>query len=97
MNKYETIFLMKINLTEEQKSKVIDTIKNYINENGKITKSEDLGQKKLAYEIRQNKEAYYYIIEFYSESKIITELERMYRINDDILKFIVRKEEIENE
>lgn len=98
MNKYETIFLMKNDLTKEQKSKIIDTIKNYLNKNGKITKSEDLGQKKLAYEIRQYKKAYYYLIEFYSESKIITELERMYRINDDILKFIVvRKEEIENE
>ncbi len=89
MNKYETIFLMKNTLTEEQRNKTIDTIKNYINENGKINNTEDLGKKTLAYEIKEHKQAYYYLIEFDATVEAITELERMYRINDDILKFIV--------
>lgn len=89
MNKYETVFLMKINLTEEQKSKVIDTIKNYINKNGKITHTEDCGEKILAYRINEHKMAYYYLIEFDAKPEAISELERMYRINHDILKFII--------
>ncbi len=89
MNKYETIFLMKKDLTEEQRNKVVDTIKNYLNGNGKITNTEELGKKKLAYEIRKYNEAYYYAIEFNAKAEAIRELERMYRINDDILKFIV--------
>lgn len=89
MNKYETIFLMKNTLTEEQKNKTIDTIKNYLNENGKINNTEDLGEKTLAYEIKKHKKAYYYLIEFEAEIEVITKLERIYRINDDILKFIV--------
>ena len=98
MNKYETIFLIKNDITEEQKNKTINTIKNYLNENGKITNIEDLGLKKLAYEVRKYKEANYYLIEFDDKAEAIMELERMYRINDDVLKFIVvRKEETENE
>lgn len=89
MNKYETIFLMKNTLTEEQKNKTIDTIKNYLNENGKINNTDDLGEKTLAYEIKKHKKAYYYLIEFEAEIEVITKLERIYRINDDILKFIV--------
>ena len=89
MNKYETIFLMKNTLTEEQRNRIIDTIKNYINENGKINYTEDLGEKTLAYEIKEYKKAYYYLIEFDAEVEAITKLERIYRINDDILKFIV--------
>lgn len=89
MNKYETIFLMKNDLTEEQRNKVVDTIKNYLIENGNVTNTEDLGKKKLAYEIRKYNEAYYYIIEFAAKLETIRELERMYRINDDILKFVV--------
>lgn len=89
MNKYETIFLMKNDLTKEQRNKIIDTIKNYINENGKINNTEDLGEKTLAYEIKEYKKAYYYLIEFDSKSEQITELQRIYRINDNILKFIV--------
>lgn len=98
MNKYETIFLMKNDLTEEQKNKIVKNIKIYLNENGKITNTEDLGQRKLAYEIKTYKEANYYLIEFDAKPEAIRELERMYRINDNILKFIVvRKEGIENE
>ncbi len=89
MNKYETIFLMKDDIAEEERNNVIDTIKNYLEENGKITKIEDLGIKKLAYEVRKYKEAYYYLIEFESTSEIIPELERKYRITDEIIKFIV--------
>lgn len=55
MNKYETIFLMKKDLTEEQQTKIINTIKNYISTNGKIITEQDMGVRKLAYEIRKRK------------------------------------------
>lgn len=89
MNNYETIILVKNDITEEEREKVVDMVKKYLNENGKITKIDDLGIRKLAYEVRQHKEAYYYLIEFESEPDIIAELERKYRITDEILKFIV--------
>lgn len=94
MNKYETVILIKSDITEEKRNDVIDTIKKYLNENGKITKIDELGIKKLAYEVQKNKEAYYYVIEFNSNTENIAELERIYRITDEILKFIVvRKHE----
>ncbi len=93
MNKYETIFLMKDNLTEEQKNTVTEKIKSYIDTNGKITKIDDLGIKKLAYEVKTYKQAHYYLIEFEAESSKIQELERIYRITDEILKFIVIRKE----
>ncbi len=89
MNKYETIFLMKKDLTEEQQTKIINTIKNYISTNGKIITEQDMGVRKLAYEIRKKKEAHYYLIDFESESTAIQELERIYRITEEIIKFIV--------
>lgn len=94
MNKYETVILLKNDITEEKRNNVIDTIKKYLNENGKITKIDELGIRKLAYEVQKYKEAYYYVIEFNSKSENIAELERIYRITDEILKFIVvRKDE----
>lgn len=89
MNNYETIILIKNDIEEEERNKVIDIIKDYLNENGKITKLDNIGVRKLAYEVRGYKEAYYYLIEFESEPDIIAELERKYRITDEILKFIV--------
>ena len=57
---------------------------------------EDLGKKNLAYEIKNNKTGYYAIFKFYSEPENIEELERHYRIDDNVMKFLtVRMEEEE--
>lgn len=89
MNKYESVIIMKPTYTEEQREKVINKIKDFITQNGEITKFEALGIKRLAYEVRKQKEGDYYIIEFSTESSVIAELERMYRITEEIIKFIV--------
>ncbi len=89
MNKYETVLIMKENITEEIKNKVINKITDYLNTKGEVTKIEDIGLRKLAYEIKKNKKGYYYVIEFDAKPESIIELERMYRINDEIIKFIV--------
>lgn len=89
MNKYETIMILDCTISEESRENAINKIKKYIESKGKIENTEDLGKKKLAYEVKKNKEGYYYIIEFMAESESITELERIYRITDEVLKFIV--------
>ena len=91
MNNYETIFLMKDDITEEQRNAVVDTIRQYLNENAKISNEEDIGKRKLAYDIRKYQYAYYYIIHFNGKASVIPELERNYRTNEDILKHIVVK------
>ncbi len=89
MNKYETVMILNSTISEESRNNAIEKVKNYIQENGEIEKTEDIGKRKLAYEIKKNKEGYYYIIEFMAEPESIVELERIYRITDEILKFIV--------
>ena len=89
MNKYETVILINDTLTDEKKAEVIQKIENYITKNGEIISRENLGSKKMAYEIKKQKTAHYYIINFKTKSENITELERLYRITDEILKFIV--------
>lgn len=91
MNNYETIFLMKDDITEEQRNTVIEEIRDYLTKNGKISEEENLGKKKLAYKVRENEYAYYYLIQFVGKADIISELERKYRINENILKFITIK------
>ena len=91
MNNYETIFLMKDDITEEQRNTVIEEIRDYLTKNGKISVEENLGKKKLAYKVREYEYAYYYLIQFVGKADIKSELERKYRINENILKFITIK------
>ena len=92
MNKYETVILINDTLTKDAKNAVINKIENFIDSNGKITKKDDIGSRKTAYEIKKQKTAYYYVIEFQAKPETIYELERIYRITDEIIKFIVIKQ-----
>ena len=93
MNKYESVIIINPNLEAEAIKGLIEKISNLINNNGTVASVEEVGKKKLAYEIKKNKEGYYIIIKFEAKPEVITELERVYRIADEVIKFIVVKEE----
>lgn len=93
MNEYESVIIIKPNLDEGEIEGIITEITDLINQNGEVTKVEKMGVKKLAYEIQKNKEGYYIVIYFEADPSIISELERNYRINENIIKFITVKKD----
>lgn len=93
MNKYESVIIINPNLEGEAIKAVIAKVSDLINNNGKVDSVEELGNKKLAYEIKKHKEGYYAVLKFEAKPDSIKELERVYRITDEIIKFIVVKEE----
>ena len=93
MNKYETVIIMNSEISQEQKDSILDKVKSYIMENGKVISSKDFGIKKAAYEIKKHLKGHYYIIEFETTADAILELERAYRITDEILKFIILRKD----
>ena len=93
MNKYESVIIINPNLEAESIKALIEKFSNLINNNGKVNSVEEVGKKKLAYEIKKNKEGYYIILKFEAKPESIDELERVYRITDEVIKFIVVKEE----
>ena len=91
MNKYESVIIINPVLSEESVKALEAKITELINANGNVEKVEILGKKKLAYEINKNKEGIYAVINFEANPDSIKELERVYRITDEIMKFIVVK------
>ena len=94
MNQYESIIIINPSLDGDGVKAVITKFTDLINKNGKVESAEELGKKKLAYDVKKNKEGYYVIFTFEAKPDSIDELERVYRIDDNIIKFIVvRKDE----
>ena len=89
MNKYESVIIINPNVDEAGLKALQDKFTGLINENGKVESVENMGKKRLAYEIMKNKEAYYMLFNFEAQPDSIKELERIYRITDEIMKFIV--------
>jgi small subunit ribosomal protein S6 len=94
MRHYETLFVLKPTLTDEEKQQKIDFIKEVITKNGgQIVATEDIGMRKLAYPIQKFERGHYYIIYFTAPSETVRELERIYRITEEIIRFLTIKYE----
>ena len=93
MNKYESIIIINPNCTDEAIKALESKFTGLINENGKIESVEKIGKKRLAYEIKKTREGYYILFNFEAKPDSIAELERNYRITDEVLKFIVVRKE----
>lgn len=91
MNKYESVIIINPNVEETALKELIERFQNLINTDGKVEKVNELGKKKLAYEVKKNKEGYYVVYDFEANPGLIAELERNYRITDEAIKFIVVK------
>ena len=94
MNKYESVVIVNPNLEEESIKNLIKKFSDLINTDGNIISVEEIGKRRLAYEIKKQKEGFYIVIKFEAKPELIAELERNYRIEDSVMKFIsVRKED----
>ena len=88
MNKYESVIIINPSVEEEGMKNLIKTFTDLINKNGKVEKVDELGKKKLAYPVKKNAEGYYVVFYFTANPSLIAELERNYRITDDVIKFM---------
>ena len=93
MNKYESVIIINPSVDEEGIKAVIAKFTDLINNDGKVESVNEIGKKRLAYEIMKNKEGYYTVFNFEAKPELIAELERNYRITDEVIKFLVVKEE----
>ncbi len=92
MNHYETLFVVKPTLTDEEtKAQIEKTLAIITDHDGEIVTTDDMGMRKLAYPVEKNERGYYTVVYFKAPGTLIAELERQMRYNEDILKFMTIK------
>ena len=95
---YESIFILRSSLPDEEAAAIIEKMKNVLTKHGAtILKVDNWGKKKLAYEIKHDRRGTYILLQFESaQENTVSELERLYRLEDSVIKFLtVRVEEEE--
>lgn len=93
MNNYESVLILKGDLNKKEIQTTLKEFSNFINKYGKVNNVDEIGLKKLAYEINKHKKGYYVVILFELESENIGQLERLYKYSENVLKFITIKQE----
>ncbi|MGD0020889.1 MAG: 30S ribosomal protein S6 [Smithellaceae bacterium] len=94
MKRYEVIAIVKSDLPDDDITALIERIQKIITKRkGLIVKIDKWGKRRLAYEIKKQKDGYYFFIDLVGDGPIIDEIERNYKIDDRILKFLTTKKE----
>jgi small subunit ribosomal protein S6 len=98
MNCYETLFIVRPTLTEEEIETQIEKVGSIIKNNGgEIKAINEMGMRKLAYPIKKQERGYYSVVYYVAPPTMIRELEYQLRYNEDILRFMSVKYENKKE
>lgn len=98
MKHYEVLFILKPTLTEEEVSAKLDFIKEVLTKNGAVIETVvPMGTRKLAYKIKKYERGTYFVIYFKAPTNLIIELERVLRITEDVIRFLIVKYESKKE
>jgi len=92
MTCYETLFVIKPTLTEEEIAAQITKVKNVLAKEGaELVGTNDMGMRKLAYPVEKHARGYYTVLFYKAEGTTIHELERNLKINEEVIKFLTVK------
>jgi small subunit ribosomal protein S6 len=93
LNKYETIFIINNELDEEAIKELVEKFKNLLETSAQLESIDEWGKRRLAYPINDRNEGYYVLANFSAESSFPRELERIYKITDGIIKYMIIKKD----
>lgn len=92
MQLYETIFIVKQDIAIEELRSVEKKYDNLLKLNkATIEYKENWGFRNLAYKINNNKKGYYYLLVFNSQPDAVAELERNFKIDENIIRYLTTK------
>ena len=93
MRNYEIMFIVKPTLGENEVKEVVKNFTNILTSNGaKVNETKDMGQRELAYEIKDNKSGFYYVLQVEAnDDKGIKEFDRLALISNDVIRHLITK------
>jgi small subunit ribosomal protein S6 len=95
---YEAVFIVRADASSSHVEAIASTVIATVRElEGEVTKTEFCGLRFLAYQIKKNKRGHYVLLNIAAEPHKIEEIERRFRLNEDIIRFlIVRVDNLNN-
>lgn len=87
--KYELMYIINPNLSEEETAAIVEKFKALVEQHGTLEEMEEMGKRKLAYEINYISEGYYVLVKFTSGPEFPAELDRVLGITDGVMRSLI--------
>lgn len=92
MRKYEVMFIVRSDLEQDAVQATVDKFLGIINNGGEVVSHEILGKRRLAYEIKKQRDGIYVLIKFNAQPEVVAELDRVMRITDEVIRHLIVKD-----
>ena len=86
---YETVMVISTKNGEEATAAIVEKFKKLIEDNGTVESVDDWGKRRLAYEIEDETEGHYVLVNFTCSPEFPAELDRIYKITDGVLRSLI--------
>lgn len=87
MRNYELMYIIRPNIEEEEQKSVMERFNAILTDNGAtIEKVDEMGSRRLAYEINDFRDGYYVVINFKGDEKAVNEFDRQAKFSDEIIR-----------
>jgi small subunit ribosomal protein S6 len=94
VRQYETIYIINPEFEEDAIKELVDKFKALIEEQGgQVSDIDEWGKRRLAYPINDHREGYYFLMNFTANPETAQDLERVYKITNGLMKYLIIKKE----
>ena len=100
MRHYETMYIVDPDILDEDVDAVIEKYSKVVTEAGGVVSDSvrwEKGRRALAYEINKKREGTYILMHYEGESAVPKELDRIFRINDDVMRHLIQRTDEDEE
>jgi len=91
--KYEVLYIINATLGEEETKAIVEKFKAMVEENGTLISIDEWGKRRLAYPINDMPEGYYVLMNMETNPDFPKELDRVFKITENIMRSIIVAEE----
>lgn len=92
MRNYELMYIIRPDVEQETVQAVVEKFQGIIVNGGEIVKHDIMGKRRLAYEINKHRDGTYVLVQFTGSTAVVTELERVLKITDEVIRHMVVRE-----
>lgn len=90
MRNYEIMYIIRPDIEEEARKELIERFNSILTDNGAtIEKVDEMGLRRLAYEIKKYRDGYYVVVNFKGDQRAINEFDRQAKFVDDIIRHLI--------